>query len=204
MMLNELLRPERPADVDGFVDPRSTGVKVEFHGFPLLAEPARTNPEGDASICHQVGRGHGPRRDKGVAKPNVENVGSQPNLSLFSRRVSPAPRMGRTRAVRGRPSRGHPPARSLSPGERSHAPPSRATQIRASSAFWARSIQSLGLHRCRSTPNFIEHSLLVLCGPAHTRATSRGARYPGPRPSRRDRRDPIRPSCSNRTCSGST
>jgi hypothetical protein len=83
MMLNGLFRPERSTNIDCLVDSRSTGIKIKSHGLPFLAEPARTNAEVDAATCHQIDSCHGPRRNEGMAKSDIEDVCPQSDIFRF-------------------------------------------------------------------------------------------------------------------------
>src|SRR3954465_12844221 len=72
--LDGLLPPEPPAHLDRLVDTRAAAVEVEAGRVPLLAQPARTDAEGEPAAGEDVDRGRGARGDERVAQPDVVDV----------------------------------------------------------------------------------------------------------------------------------
>ena len=80
VVLDHVLGPQAPADVDRLVDPAAARGEVEAGRVPLLLEPARADPELHPTAGQHVERGDGPGGHEGVAQPDVVDVGAEPEV----------------------------------------------------------------------------------------------------------------------------
>src|SRR5205823_3026618 len=79
--------PEQLADRDGLVDPTAARREVELGRRPFLFEPRRADTEQKAAARQQVHGLDSTRRGERVAKPDVEDVRTEPDAFGERRKV---------------------------------------------------------------------------------------------------------------------
>ena len=78
--------PQRAADLQCLVDAGSAGVEVQPDGVPLLAQPARADPEVEPAARDDVEGGGRAGADERVPQPDVVDLGAEPDVLVWPAR----------------------------------------------------------------------------------------------------------------------